>query len=175
MCRKTFKLKDNLSGAELGDSFGFSVSDDGKTVCFDFSVCDSDIYCPFSKDNEKLYEADVVEIFISPDGNPEKYYELEVSPSGLRFLALIYNENGNCVTHTTMIEPFFDVTTELTAKGYDVRIFVKTRYLDGFDIAAARFNAYSIDYDAGGALKTYKSLNPTKAENFHLPEFFVKF
>ncbi|MDF1566120.1 MAG: sugar-binding protein [Deltaproteobacteria bacterium] len=50
-----------------------------------FEVEDPDIYSTFEKDDDPLYEQEVVEIFLDADGDGRTYNELQVAPSGRRF------------------------------------------------------------------------------------------
>lgn len=51
-----------------------------------FDVEDSDVYAQQKNNDDPLYDTDdVVEIFIDPKGEGKVYYEIQVSPSGVKF------------------------------------------------------------------------------------------
>ena len=70
------------------------------TVWFDdryltvlFSAADDHVEATQYEHDAPLYEEDVVEVFLAPDGLT-RYFELEVSPRGTTFDALIESPNG---------------------------------------------------------------------------------
>ena len=53
-------------------------------------ICEDDgILCTMTKRDDPIYEEDVLEVFISPDMNKNRYIELEASPAGVLFDAVI--------------------------------------------------------------------------------------
>jgi hypothetical protein len=58
-----------------------------------FSAADDHILATHLTHDAPLYEQDVVEVFLAPDGTL-RYFELEVSPRGTTFDALIESPNG---------------------------------------------------------------------------------
>lgn len=82
---KTYFLRENVTGAENREC-RFECSFGTETAHFTFDVEDAEIVSPFCEDNEDIWQGDAVEIFLSPDGNPMRYLEMEVSPFGVRFL-----------------------------------------------------------------------------------------
>ena len=70
-------LRENVYGAESRScSFRFEVGKEGLT--FYFTVNDKDIISPFEKDNEDIWQADAVEVFLSADGKLTSYKEMEL-------------------------------------------------------------------------------------------------
>lgn len=70
------------------------------TVWFDeafltvlFSVCDDHIQATFLEHDAPLYEQDVVEIFLAPE-TLTRYFELEISPQGTVFDAVVDSPDG---------------------------------------------------------------------------------
>ena len=66
---------------------------DDQCVSFLFSGTDDHIHATFHHRDDPLYEQDVVEVFLAPDGLT-RYFELEVSPHGTVFDALIDSPDG---------------------------------------------------------------------------------
>ena len=50
-----------------------------------FEVKDADIASPFTRRDETLWKADVVEVFLDPDGDGKDYLEIQVAPTGALF------------------------------------------------------------------------------------------
>ncbi len=75
------------SGRKIADSQTvLKVAMDDKYLYVGFECEDKDLYSPYKNNDDKLYEADVAEIFIDADGNNKNgYYELQVSPANLKF------------------------------------------------------------------------------------------
>ena len=66
---------------------------DRQYLTFLFSSTDDHIRATYHQHDEPLYEQDVVEVFLAPDGLV-RYYELEVSPNGTTFDAAIDSPDG---------------------------------------------------------------------------------
>lgn len=59
---------------------------DGKYLYVGFDVKDDDIFAKMKNNDDPIYDHDdVVEIFIDPRGEGEKYYEIQVSAAGVKF------------------------------------------------------------------------------------------
>ena len=58
---------------------------DEKNLYLGFDAKDKDIKSTFDKDDANLWEQDVVEVFLDPDGDGKTYYELQVSPANKVF------------------------------------------------------------------------------------------
>jgi hypothetical protein len=59
-----------------------------------FSATDDFVRTNYDRDDEPLYEDDVVEVFITP-GELTRYYEFEVSPNGAVFDATVDSPDGS--------------------------------------------------------------------------------
>ena len=66
-------------------------------LTFLFSATDDHIRSTYHKRDEPLYEQDVVEVFLAPDGLT-RYFEIEVSPNGTVFDARIDSPEGRRAT-----------------------------------------------------------------------------
>ncbi len=66
---------------------------DDRSVTFLFSGSDDHIYATYHHRDDPLYEQDVVEVFFAPEALT-RYYELEVSPHGTIFDAIIDSPDG---------------------------------------------------------------------------------
>lgn len=70
---------------------------DDEAVSFLFSCTDDHIHATYHRRDEPLYEQDVVEVFLAPE-TLTRYYELEVSPNGTLFDAVIDSPDGDRAT-----------------------------------------------------------------------------
>jgi Carbohydrate family 9 binding domain-like len=50
-----------------------------------FQVEDANVSTPFTRDDEPLYQSNVVEIFLNPSGDLSRYDEIEIAPSNALF------------------------------------------------------------------------------------------
>lgn len=167
---RDYFLKENITGKE-NHSCKFRYYSDDENLYFQFIVEDEDIISPYQKDNEDLYNADAVEVFISEQGSLEKYNELEVSPFGLRFYAEIINTDGK-TPKLEKKEPTFEVKSEITENGYKVDIVFPYKILNAFNKEKMKMNVFRLDKKEDGRLLLY-ALNPTLCESFHRPKFFL--
>jgi hypothetical protein len=70
---------------------------DDKYIYVAFQCQDDEIYSPFTRNKDQLWEADVVEVFFGPEPASPVQYEFEFSPNGLMYDALIHTLEGNGV------------------------------------------------------------------------------
>ncbi len=167
---KTYHLRENITGAENGEcSFCFRFGE--REVKFFFDVKDEDLISPFREDNEDIWQGDAVEVFFSPDGNPERYFELEVSPFGVRFWGEVTVDGGEKALKK--LPPPFEAESSRKEAGYSVQIKLPLAAMQGYDRAAVTLNAFRLDKKADGRQELY-ALNPTRCETFHKPEYFLK-
>jgi hypothetical protein len=70
-----------------------AVWHDAEYLTFLFSATDDHIRASYHEHDDPLYEQDVVEVFLAPDGLAY-YYEIEVSPNGTTFDAQVDSPDG---------------------------------------------------------------------------------
>lgn len=167
---RTYHLRENVTGAGNGEcSFCFRFGE--REAEFFFGVRDEDVISPFQEDNEDIWQGDAVEVFLSPDGNREHYFELEVSPLGVRFWGEVTFSGGE--KRLKKLPPPFRADAARTQEGYVVQIKLPLAAMRGYDRAAVMLNAFRLDKKADGRQKLY-ALNPTLCESFHKPQKFIK-
>ena len=167
---KPYYLRENITGAENGECC-FRCCFSGREAEFFFGVRDEDVISPFQEDNEDIWQGDAVEVFLSPDGNPEHYFELEVSPLGVRFWGEVTFSGGE--KRLKKLPPPFRADAARTQEGYVVQIKLPLAAMRGYDRAAVMLNAFRLDKKADDRQKLY-ALNPTLCESFHKPQKFSK-
>jgi len=86
----------------LADGGGEPQQETEAKLCWDerylyvaFTAIDTDIWGTLTRRDEPLFEEEVVEIFVSPTGSLQDYYELEVSPRNVIWDGNIHNPNGS--------------------------------------------------------------------------------
>lgn len=95
----------------LADGSAPAVQQTAVRVCADahmlylrFDCDDRDIWAGYTRRDQPIYDEEVVELMISPGpAAPTRYYEFEVSPTGVLFDALIENPgtgHANIAVHT---------------------------------------------------------------------------
>ena len=137
---KTYFLRENTAGGENGEC-AFRYVLEGGVLRFCFEVKDEDVVSPYTQDNDDIWNADAVEVFISPDGDLKNYKELEVSPFGVRFYGSIFNKDGESPALEKQTPPF-SASAELTGTGYRAEIGLPVSALAGFDEKKLKFNAF---------------------------------
>ncbi len=168
--KQEYFLRENTTGKEdNGCRFSCEFCRDGMTFYFD--VKDEDILSPFTQDNEDIWQADAVEVFLSPDGDLKNYKEIEVSPFGVRFYGDVYNADGRSVALTKKAPPY-GADVFRTEGGYSVKITLGYDALEGFDRSKMKMNAFRLDKKESGEQLLY-ALNPTLCNSFHRPQFFI--
>ena len=139
---------------------------------FSFEVKDEDVISPYLTDNEDIWQGDAVEVFLSPDGDRTRYFELEVSPFGVRFFGEIVNSDGK-TPRLKKLPPMFEARAERTEEGYTVHIELPYGELGAVLPEKMAFNAFRLDKKADGRQLLY-ALSPTFCNSFHRPQYFVR-
>jgi len=70
------------------------VCHDGERLYVAFDCEDHAAWGTLSGRNQPIYEEEVVEAFLAASGDPRRYFELEASPRGAYFEAIIDNPDG---------------------------------------------------------------------------------
>jgi hypothetical protein len=86
---------------------------DDRCLYVAFSCKDTDIWGTHTTRDAPLYEEEVVEIFLCPSGNLQRYYELEVSPLNTLFDAKIFSPEGE--RRSMLVETEWDAPGVQTA------------------------------------------------------------
>lgn len=58
---------------------------DDKNLYIAFEVEDPDVWSGYTKDDEPIYNEEVVEFFVDPEDDNQTYYEFQVSPANVHF------------------------------------------------------------------------------------------
>lgn len=58
---------------------------DDESLYVAFQVEDAEVATPFTRDDQPLYQSNVVEIFLNPSGDLARYDEIEIAPSNALF------------------------------------------------------------------------------------------
>ena len=86
-----------------------------------FEVADEEIASPFTQRDETLWKADVVEIFLDPDGDGLDYLEIQIAPTGAVFDALFTKHRvppwKEASTHNLNVEAAVHVDGTLNQEG----------------------------------------------------------
>ncbi len=160
-----------------------------------FDVSDTYIWGTYRHHDDPLYEEEVVEIFLDPYSHGRVYYELEVSPHGVLFDAVVLNRRTDpggprdMDTLTGWNPPGFRaaiyVDGELDSRTAVSRGWQAEIQIDLRDLGAPRIphpdtaagaeicwgmNLFRIDRHPDG--DEYQAWSPTGRIDFHLPQFF---
>lgn len=174
---KWVELKDTVTGNEPKLGTKFCALESEKFLYLTFVCKDDYMLSTMTKYNDKLYDQDVVEFFIAAEHNLGKYLEIEVSPTNVQFLGLIYNNLKKSRRLKLLKRSFYTSNTLKTNEGYITQI--KLPLKDIYDKLGVKINsplvvnAYRIDRPQEGGWEL-SALNPTGAENFHVPSSFVR-
>lgn len=82
---RTETFVDTMSGAASAPRTSARVRWDDDAIYVAFEVDDTYLRCTFDTHDDHLWEQDVVELMIDPDGDGRRYAELQVSPTNLVF------------------------------------------------------------------------------------------
>ena len=158
-----WRLKENLTGQYPDRKTELEIKKAEDTLSFHFSCSKSELISFSNKNNDTLYRASVVEVFL--DVGEESYYEIEVAPNGATFFAKILNRK------VTLLEnDFFESNVSVNGEKYFVDIKVDLKKIHNPEYL--KFNAFRIELDKEGKQHLY-AMYPTFSYTFHAPERFV--
>lgn len=89
---------------------------DDTCLYISFKCDDPDIWGTMFNRDEPIYEEEVVEAFIDPDSDLKEYFELQTSPHGTLFDAIIHNPTGQ--------RKDMSADTSWTCEGWKVAVHV---------------------------------------------------
>lgn len=156
---------ENISGKKAPVLTEFSIKRMGDILYCHFSAYDSSLNSFGDKDNDKLYNGDVVEIFVDV-GEPNSYLEIEVAPNGARFVANIINKEIH------FIDSSF-VKTNVKVKGKDYFVDMEID-LSKYHPRTIEYNAYRVETKGIRTNYILLALNPTLCETFHVRKSFIE-
>ena len=82
---KTAPLVRSLDGKPASSATEARLLWDDENLYLSFSCEDQSISTPFFKDDEQLYTSNVVEVFLNPSGDLQRYAEIELNPANALF------------------------------------------------------------------------------------------
>ena len=161
-----YLLKDNRTGKPGNPMTKFSIERKANHLICTFEALGASLNSYSCKDNDELYKADVVELFLYI-GEENAYLEIEVSPNGARFVANIINKEIH------FIDSSFVKTKVVSGKdSYNVKMDIDLSMLDVKD--ELEFNAYRIETMGIESNYILLAVNPTMCGSFHVRESFIK-
>lgn len=142
--------------------------------------CEDDyVYATMTGYNDKLYEEDVVEIFIDDDRDRKTYIEIEVNPLNAVLHYYIQNSPGMEFLQFARVNKAVRsaVLREEGDKAFSVELAIPfTEFVTAKNSPPAKgdrwlMNLYRIDRAKNGAVE-YSAWSPTGEAKFHIPQKF---
>ena len=159
------QLLDNRSGKLSVPTTNVSYKiKDNFFVC-SFEAYESSLNSFSNKNNDEIYNGDVVEVFL--DLGDDFYYEFEVAPNGATFIAKILNGNIIFVENT-----FFESNVRIEGNNYFVKMKIDLSKLG--ESKNIKFNAFRIETKGIKPNYILQALCPTLSNSFHVRDKFVK-
>lgn len=172
---KEYTLVELCEGKPTKFSTRFSVSYTNESVRFHFvSSYTGALNCPYSGENEPVWRGDAVEVFISPFGKEDEYFEFDVAPNLSYYYCHILNPDGRTAynhalpdelsAESVVKDGVWETTLEVP---FSVMLQEKA---EGFKNISWKINAFR--YDAIN--DEYCALSPTGEINFHISKNFLE-
>ena len=159
------RLFDTRTG-KLGEPLtNISYEKTGDILTFTFEAFDSSLNSFSSKNNDAIYNGDVVEVFL--DFGDDFYYEFEIAPNGATFIAKILNGNIIFVENT-----FFESNVRIEGNNYFVKMKIDLSKLG--ESKNIKFNAFRIETKGIKPNYILQALCPTLSNSFHVRDKFTK-
>ena len=148
-----------------------------------FEVADSDLRSTFTRDDERLWEQDVVEVMLDPDGDGLNYFELQVSPAGYvfdtRYDSRRRPQPFGHMQWSAQLRRGVDISGTLndakSDRGYAVELALPWKSLAPYHLPPRpgdtwRIALYVLDGQAGGQRGV--GWSPPLVGDFHVPQRF---
>lgn len=161
-------LRENIKGGTSKYKTDVKLSIEGEYFVASFVSEDSSLDSYSDKYNDVLWRSNAVEVFLDV-GRENKYWEVEVAPNGVIFLAEVTRvDNKN--TLRMIDECFVDASVSTSGGTYKTRIRIPLVKLGYEKSKGLKLNAFRIE--TKGKEQYLMSLFPTLCETFHKPEAF---
>ena len=169
------QLVDNFSGGSSRQSTQAGLLWNQNFLYAAFLCQDDYINATLRNFNEKLYEEEVVEIFLDPDRDLKTYLEIEVNPHNAVLHYEIHNNLAGHILQFARIENRICsmVRCELALQQWSAEIAIPVDEFITAPVAGERwlFNLYRIDRPRDGR-DEYSAWSQTGILNFHVPASF---
>ncbi|HEY8665789.1 MAG TPA: carbohydrate-binding family 9-like protein [Tepidisphaeraceae bacterium] len=171
-----------LVGGESGYTSRCKLLYSRSGIYFLFECDDELLKCTITKDQENIFNEDVVEVFLWPEESQQTYFEYEISPLDVELTILVANAQGTFYGWLPWHYEGERKTRHATAvrggprksmakiEGWSTEFFIPFALLKGLNNMPPapgmrwRANMYRIDYDHGG---THWAWCPDTGANFH--------
>jgi hypothetical protein len=175
-------LRTSASGTRPRQSTTVALRWTGERLEVRFAAVDDDPWSTFTERDAPLWQEEVVEVFLAPGAaDPRRYVELEVSPRGVLFDAVVDNPDG--VRATMRVDTGWDCPGLVwratpSSRGYQVDLEIPLAAVAEACQAPSgdvwRANFYRIDRPRYGREAEFSAWSPTLADppDFHRPERF---
>lgn len=178
-----FHLVTAEKGAAPRQATRVTLDADSTALRVRFDSVDRDPWSTFTRRDEPLWQQEVVEVFLAPGAaDPKRYVELEVSPTGVLFDAVVDNPTGHrrdLVADTSWDCPGLAWAAGIVPSGWWATLDVPWRSvlaaLGEVDFPSVwRANFYRVDRPRDGQPAEYSAASPTLVTpaDFHRPERF---
>ncbi|MFN0063392.1 MAG: carbohydrate-binding family 9-like protein [Myxococcaceae bacterium] len=154
---------------------------DGSTLYVAFECQDADVWGTFRKPDSPIYNEEVVELFLDPDGDERDYYEVEVSPHNVVFDAsFAARRKGMNLPFSAQLKSAVQVRGTLDDakpdEGWTVEFAMPLAGLKGAPVPipaghVARFNLYRIEHHQRRHMEGLAFSPPRIGDFHHLARF----
>ena len=154
---------------------------DDEKLYVGFLAQDKNISTPFKKDDEPLYTSNVVEIFLNPSGDLQRYFEIEVSPADKLFDASFLGRRqgmdlgwSSGTRHAVHVDGTLNDPRDLD-RGWSAELAIPFASLDGAKPKAGdvwRFNLFRL-LQGPGQPNEGQAFSPPMVGDFHAVSRFA--
>lgn len=157
-------LLNNFNGNIANPKTSFVLERIEQKLIFKFEAFSSCLYSYSKENNSDLYKGCVCEVFL--DLGDDFYYEFEVAPNGVTFVAKIKNREI-----TFFKQDFFKGETSIKGDAYYVTMEIDLAKLN--NPRHIRYNAFRVEALPNEKEQNLSALNPTLCETFHVRDRFI--
>lgn len=164
-------LRETVSGGPPQQATSMKTAWNAQELRLLFRVEDTHVWWTLTERDALLYQEEVVEVFLDPVGDLERYFEMEVNPANA-VLDLVLRREGEAYRKDFQWRcEGLQTAVRRTAEGWCAELSIPFASLGAEPKGSWRANFYRIDRPPGTP-RELSAWSPTGREAFHVPARF---
>ena len=164
-------LRETTSGGPPRQATWIKVAHDPEELRVLFWIEDTHVWATLTQRDALLYEEEVVEVFLDPVGDLERYFEFEVNPLNAVLDLVLWREGAELQRDFQWRCEGLRTAVRRTPEGWCAECAIPLASLGAAPQGRWRANFYRIDRPQG-LPKELSAWSPTGQQNFHVPARF---
>jgi len=164
-------LRETVAGAKPQQATWFKIAWNAEELRILFGIEDTCVWATLTERDAPLYNEEVVEVFLNPLGDLEKYFEFEVNPLNAVLDLVLWREGEGYQKDFQWRCEGLRTAVQRSAGGWCAEFAIPFASLGAAPQGSWRANFYRIDRPPGMPWEL-SAWSPTGLPNFHIRERF---